>query len=239
MVLFDKSVCNVPIAGIHPLTTIDFPGEIAAVLFTQGCPWHCRYCHNSALRSCNHDDLVSRDVVVEFLTDRVGFIDGIVLSGGEPTLHPALPDFMAWIREFGYSTALHTNGNFPQMLSLLLKRGLVDYVAMDVKASLAAYDRVTRSENTCIGVSRSINIILSSGVDYEFRTTYHPDILSEQELLDIIHALSRAGAKHFFLQRFQAKGVTDQELVRNGGVITIPEAVCEEARRCFEVFEER
>ncbi len=239
MVISEKSVCEVPIAGIQPMTTIDFPGKIASVLFTQGCTWQCRYCHNSSLCSPDNDTRIGCSDVSDFLNEHAGFIEGIVLSGGEPTLHSALPNLLMWLRKLGYSAALHTNGSFPIMLSLLLNKRLVDYVAMDVKAPPAAYDRVTRTRNSCIAVSRGIDIILSSGVDCEFRTTYHPDILSEQDLMDIIHAPSKAGAKRYFIQRFQSRGVSDPDLVRNGKVIIIPAAVIEEAQRCFDVFEVR
>ena len=234
-----QTVCDVPIAGIQALTTIDFPGKIAAVFFTKGCPWRCRYCHNHALNSSNKDDSLSWDVVAEFLRSHAGFLEGIVISGGEPTLHSSLPRLLEYIRESGYLTAIHTNGYSPRMLRLLLKKGLLDYVALDVKAPPAAYDRVTRTRNSSIAAARSIEIILSSGIEYEFRTTYHPAVLSEQELMDTIHAVSSVGARRYFLQRFRGNGVADKELVKSGEAITIPDEVLEEARKLFEVFEVR
>ena len=239
MITVKQAVCEVPIAGIQPLTTIDFPGKITAVFFTKGCPWECRYCHNPELRKNGSDDSMSSGSIEEFLRKRAGFLDGIVMSGGEPTIHSALPDFLQWIREFGYVTAIHTNGYFPKMLRRVIKKGLVDYVAMDVKAPPAVYDRVTCAQDSGIAVARSIELILSSGVEYEFRTTYHPDILSEQELMDTIHAVSAVGAKRYYIQRFRTRGVTDRELVKSGEIVTIPEAVINEARKLFEVFEVR
>lgn len=231
-----KSLCNVPVAGIQALTTIDFPGKIAAVLFTKGCPWQCRYCHNPSLRLSDSDNMLSGDYLKEFLRNRVGYLEGVVISGGEPTIHASLPSMLAWIRGLGYFTALHTNGCFPKMLYLLIKKRLVNYVALDVKAPPSAYDSITQSKNTCVAVAKSIEIILSSGIDYEFRTTYHPAILSEQELMDVVHAVARVGAKSFFIQRFRSEGVIDTELVANGNVVTVPEQAVEESRRLFPEF---
>ena len=177
--------------------------------------------------------------MAEFLTARKGFVEGVVLSGGEPTFHPSLPDLLFWIRSMDYVTALHTNGYFPNMLSRLLEEGLVGFVAMDVKAPPLIYDRVTRVNGSWEMASRSIESILSSEAEYEFRTTYHPELLSEDDLINIIHYLHDAGATRYFIQRFQPRGVLDQELVRTGERIIVPETVLEEAENLFEVFEVR
>lgn len=219
------------------MTTVDFPGRIAAVLFTRGCPWNCRYCHNSVLR--HSGETVPWDRVESFLLERAGFLDGVVVSGGEPTLHHGLPALLEWLRELGYATAIHTNGSSPSMLLHLLKNGLVDYVAMDIKAPPAVYDRITRIPNTCIEVSRSISVILKSGVEYEFRTTWHPAVLSETELMDIVRSVSRIGVKRYYLQRFHCEGVDDPELAESPEVSAIPRDVVDEARRLFASFEVR
>ncbi|MBT4484319.1 MAG: anaerobic ribonucleoside-triphosphate reductase activating protein [Candidatus Latescibacteria bacterium] len=239
MSLVQKIPCDSPIVGIQSLTAIDFPGKIAGVFFTRGCPWKCRYCQNPSLSESDLKSSLSRNDIEEFLRSRKEFLDGIVISGGEPTIHSSLCDLLAWVRDYGYSTAIHTNGGFPEMLRCILKKRLVDYIAMDIKAPPAAYDRVTQVHNTGIAVSRSIKIILSSNIDYEFRTTYHPDILSEKELIDTMRAISCAGAKRYFLQRFRTKGVMDQELVQGGDVVTIPQAAINEAQMLFEEFEVR
>jgi pyruvate formate lyase activating enzyme len=216
------------------MTTIDFPGKIAAVLFTRGCPWNCRYCHNSGIR--RDGECVSWDQVESFLRERAGFLEGVVVSGGEPTFHRNLPALLMWLRGLGYATAIHTNGYSPSMLLHILKKGLADYIAMDIKAPPAVYDRVTRIPNTCIGVSRSINIILESGVDYEFRTTWHPSVLSEHELLETVRAASLVGVKRLFIQRFRSAGVEDQELVQGPECEFVPEEIVKEASRLFPVF---
>jgi len=234
-----KAVCQVPIAAIQAMTTIDFPGKISAVFFTKGCPWKCRYCHNPTLRHMQLGDSLSWDYVQTFLEDRTGFIEGIVLSGGEPTIHSSLPLLLEWIRSLGYATALHTNGYSPDMLFMLLKKKLVDYVAMDIKGPPREYDRITCIGNTCNAVSRSIEIILFSGVEYEFRTTWHPLILSEEELRDTIHAVHNAGIKRYYLQRFRSRGVEDRELLETGNIEVIPEEAVTEARELFDEFDIR
>ncbi len=232
-----ESFQDIPVAGIQPMTTIDFPGRLAAVIFTRGCPWNCRYCHNSSLRQGNES--LSREEIETFFRERAGFLEGAVVSGGEPMLHRGLPELLTWLRGMGYATAVHTNGRYPGMLMAILKRGLADYIAMDIKAPPSIYDRVTGASNTCIEVSRSIQIILDSGVDYEFRTTWHPLILSERELLDTLRAASLVGVKRFFLQRFRNAGVEDPELSRGPECDFIPPQIVEEAKRLFPVFEVR
>ncbi|MCD6308127.1 MAG: anaerobic ribonucleoside-triphosphate reductase activating protein [Candidatus Latescibacteria bacterium] len=234
-----KGLADVPIAGIQPLTTIDFPGRVAAVIFTRGCPWACRYCHNATLRESGIGESLSIESVMDFLEDRAGFLDGVVLSGGEPTLHSSLPSLLKMIRSLGFQTAIHTNGNFPGMLQTILGRRLIDYVAMDVKAPPRIYDRVTGGSNTGFAVSRSIDIILSSGVEYEFRTTFHPAILTEQELMDTVHVVAAVGARRYYLQQFRSRGVADPDLVQYGDIAPIPENVINEARRLFDTFEVR
>lgn len=228
---------GIPVAGIEPMTTIDFPGKLAAVLFTRGCPWNCRYCHNSALREMG--ECLSWEKIETFFRERAGFLDGVVISGGEPLLHPEMYGLLAWLRELGYATAVHTNGYYPGMLLSLLKKNLVDYIAMDIKAPPKIYDRVTRTPDTCIKVARSISVILESGVDYEFRTTWHPSVLSECELLDTVRAVSVVGGKRFYIQRFQRNGVGDPELADGPDCGQIPEEIVEEARKLFPVFEIR
>ncbi len=226
---------DIPVAGIQPMTTIDFPGKLSAVLFTRGCPWNCRYCHNSALLH-NEGEHLEWEYIEEFFRQRTDFLEGVVVSGGEPTLHPNLPGLLSWLRGMGYATGLHTNGSQPVMLMHVLRRGLVDFVAMDIKAPPAVYDRVTRTPNTCIDVSRSIRLILDSGVDYEFRTTWHPDILSECELLDTLRAASLVGVRTFYLQRFRQAGVTDPDLTEYA---SFPQEALDEAKKLFPVFDVR
>ncbi|MFC1607387.1 anaerobic ribonucleoside-triphosphate reductase activating protein [Candidatus Latescibacterota bacterium] len=230
---------HVPIVGTIPMTMIDYPGKTAAVLFTKGCPWNCRYCHNQTCKDANAQDIMPIDSIETFLDDRVGFLDGIVVSGGEPTIHPTLPVFLERIKGRGYQVALHTNGSNPDMMLLLIRCGLVDFIAMDVKAPPALYERITGYPNAGAKASRSITAILSSGVDYEFRTTYHPCLMTERDLMDTVKAVYSAGGRRYFVQRFQTQGVEDEELVGYGEVSDVPGSIVEEASKLFDVFEVR
>ena len=216
------------------MTLIDFPGHIAAVLFTQGCPWKCRYCHNPSLWSLNAEKAMKWDEIGSFLKERVGYLEGIVISGGEPLVHKSLPDLLRWIKELGYKTAIHTNGFYPDRVRSISRSGLVDYIAMDVKGTPRGYDTITRCNNSCLPVSKSIDYIISSGVEYEFRTTWHPALLSEKDLVHTMKALSSAGGERYYLQNFRSEGVDDDELVTVNTVL--PEDVIDIGKQLFPVF---
>jgi pyruvate formate lyase activating enzyme len=226
----------VPVAGIQAMTAIDFPNRLAAVLFLKGCPWQCRYCHNAAIRNSDNGDVLPWERVERFLSDRAGFLDGIAVSGGEPTMHQTLPEFLRLLRLLGYAVALHTNGYFPARLSSILRTGLVEYVAMDVKAAPAQYDRITGVPNSSVEVARSIDAILASGVEYEFRTTWHPSLMSNDELLDTVRAVASVGAKRYYLQAFQPRGVEDDVLVNHGADVLVPGDIIAEATERFSDF---
>lgn len=226
---------DIPVAGIQKLTTIDYPGHLSAVLFLAGCPWRCRYCHNPALQGSG-DERIEYDDLASFLDERRGFVEGIVVSGGEPTGHAALPDLLRWIRDFGYRVALHTNGFFPDMLSHIIGERLVDYIAVDVKGPPRAYDRIAGASGTCMPVSKSIDMVASSGIEFEFRTTFHPTILSEGELLQTMEAAARKNAGRYYVQMFRKDGVCDDELVRGGDIVTVPASVIMLGEKLFRDF---
>jgi pyruvate formate lyase activating enzyme len=232
-----KSFWEIPVAGIQAMTAVDFPGKLACVLFTRGCPWKCRYCQNDSLRF--QGECMPWEEIETFLAKRIGFLDGVVISGGEPLLHPELYSLLAWIHELGFSVAIHTNGFYPNMLQCILRKNLVDYVAMDIKAPPAAYDRITQTENACLEVSRSISIILESGIDYEFRTTWHPSVLSEIELIETLRTAAKSGIKKYYLQQFHSEGVSDSELAESPAFKAFPPAIVSEARMLFPVFDVR
>ncbi|MBF0253811.1 MAG: anaerobic ribonucleoside-triphosphate reductase activating protein [Candidatus Omnitrophica bacterium] len=203
-----------PIAAITPFTTIDFPGRLAAVFFTQGCAWRCAYCQNPLLWSFKAPDqtpLVPIDKIHAFLQKRRGLIDGIVICGGEPTAHAGLPDFLKHLREAGYQTALHTGGPSTEALKKALP--FVDWVGMDIKSTPEKYERVTRVAGSADQVAESARIITQSGVAHEFRITVHPMLHSDEDLLAVSRWLKDLGARAFAIQRFRSAGCSDQRLL--------------------------
>jgi anaerobic ribonucleoside-triphosphate reductase activating protein len=198
------------VGGLTPLTTTDFPGRLACVVFVQGCPWRCTYCHNPHLLARDTPAQPSWRQVRDFLERRVGLLDAVVFSGGEPTADRALPEAMREVRALGFQVGLHTGGAYPLRLTKVLP--LVDWVGMDFKADLCAYARITGAAGSGARALESAGLILDSGVDYEFRTTYHSGLLSEDELLALTGLLASLGVRNYALQAFRAQGCAAPEL---------------------------
>ena len=192
------------IGGITPLTTIDFPGRLAAVLYGQGCPWRCGYCHNPELLDATTPATVPWPEVLAFLQSRQGLLDGVVFSGGEPTLQAALPAALAQVRALGFQTALHTGGMYPERLQALLS--LLDWVGLDIKGPLHAYDAITRTPGSGAKAFASLRHLLASGVAYECRTTWHAGLFSVDDLFALADTLVDAGVAHWALQECRAPG---------------------------------
>lgn len=214
------------IAGIDKTSVVDFPGKIAAVVFTPGCNFDCWYCHNRHLlapgeQPVNHDP----QDVLDFLATRVGLLDGVVVSGGEATLQPGLDDFLAAVHKLGFATKLDTNGTRPWILRDLIDRGLVDFVAMDIKAAFAGYDEITQADVDRAAIEETIDLLMACGVDYEFRTTFAPP-LTAADIAQI--AMRIRGAKQYALQQYRVPG----RGVNLFGVVEAPEP-----RTPQEVFE--
>ncbi|RYF75627.1 MAG: anaerobic ribonucleoside-triphosphate reductase activating protein, partial [Comamonadaceae bacterium] len=150
------------VGGFTPLTTIDFPGRLAAVVFCQGCPWRCGYCQNTGLLDANAPAALPWADVRERLGQRRGLLDGVVFSGGEPTLQAALPDALAQVRALGFATGLHTAGMYPQRLQALLP--LLDWVGLDIKAPEAGYDALTRTPGSGLRAWESLRVLRAGGV---------------------------------------------------------------------------
>lgn len=171
------------IGGLIKFTLIDFPGRPAAVIFTQGCNFRCCYCHNPELVYPHlFTETAAQEEIMAFLKRRQGSLEGVVVSGGEPTLFDDLPDFMAQIKALGYALKLDTNGTRPDMLQELVDKKLVDYIAMDLKAPLDKYSLITGVETNPSILTKSMDIIRQSGVEYEFRTTYDKDVLTDVDI---------------------------------------------------------
>jgi anaerobic ribonucleoside-triphosphate reductase activating protein len=198
------------VGGLVPFTATDFPGLLAAVIFVQGCPWRCGYCHNPHLQPRTGDSPMAWDEVLAFLRRRVGLIDGVVFSGGEPTMDPGLGAAIDQARGLGYRIGLHTGGTHPRRLAQVLPR--VDWVGLDIKAGFDDYERVTQVADSGAPARASLRAVLDSGVDFECRTTAHPDLISAGELLALGRTLAELGVRRYALQVFRAQGCADASL---------------------------
>ena len=160
------------IAGLQKMTLLDFPGKVACTVFFQGCNFRCPFCHNSDLLPGQGQPLMDDQELLSFLQKRKGLLDGVCITGGEPTLQAQLMELMRRIKELGYAVKLDTNGSRPQVLRQLVEAGVVDYVAMDIKNSREEYSKTAgMNESLLPQVEESIRYLLSGAVDYEFRTT--------------------------------------------------------------------
>ena len=195
---------DLKVGGLARLSNCDWPGELVATIFCQGCPWDCPYCHNQHLRPTWESPAMAWTDVLAFLGKRRRLLDGVVFSGGEPTLQAALPDAIHAVRAMGFRIGLHTAGPFPERLAALLPS--VDWVGLDVKASFDDYERITGVPGSGDKALASLRHLLDSGVAYEVRTTVHPGLLSRIDLLDLMEQLSSLGVKRYVAQAFRATG---------------------------------
>jgi pyruvate formate lyase activating enzyme len=194
------------IGGITAFTTVDYPDHLAAVVFCQGCPWRCRYCHNQHLQP-RRSAAATRwnwERLEAFLDDRHGLLEAVVFSGGEPTAQPALADAARAVRDMGFLVGLHTAGMYPERLRAVLP--LVDWVGLDIKAPFdERYDRVTGRPRSADPVERSLEIVQSSGVAYQLRTTIHPDLLGPADRDKIEREMRRRRAGPVVWQPYRAR----------------------------------
>ncbi len=203
------------IGGLNKFSLSDYPGKVASVVFTQGCNFRCRFCHNGSLIPGNVPDssLIPQEKVFEFLEDRSSQLDGVVITGGEPTIQPDLSAFIHRIKTMGFSVKLDTNGSRPKVLHKLLEEKLIDFMAMDIKAPLDIYDRLTGVQTPISRIEESIELIAGSGITHEFRTTVVKPLLSPQDLLSI-RKLIPPGSTHR-LQKFRPEHALDTELQKH------------------------
>ncbi|MFT0531371.1 anaerobic ribonucleoside-triphosphate reductase activating protein [Castellaniella hirudinis] len=202
------------VGGLVPFTATDYPGLLAAVVFVQGCPWRCGYCHNPHLQPRTADSPVPWPEVMGLLQRRVGLIDAVVFSGGEPTMDPGLDAAIRQARALGYRIGLHTGGTHPRRLARVLP--LVDWVGLDVKAGFAQYEQVTQVAGSGIPARASLQAVLDSGVDFECRTTAHPSLIDAQGLLALGRTLADLGVQHYAVQIFRPQGCADDALNAQG-----------------------
>lgn len=181
------------VAGLQPFSTVDFPGQLAAVVFLQGCPWRCGYCHNPALQAKGPGEGPRWPVLRDWLQGRRGRLDAVVFSGGEPSTDPALPAALSELRAMGYRLGLHTAGLAPKRLAELLP--LLDWVGLDVKAAPsdeALHDRITGLAGGLRQVRESLALLQGSGIAYELRSTVHPQWFSDADVLRLVDELRDA-----------------------------------------------
>ena len=198
------------IQGFQKLTLLDFPGKTACTLFTGGCNLRCPFCQNvSLVLDPNGETPYSEEEIFAFLEKRRGVLDGVAVTGGEPLLQRDLPDFLRKIRAAGFLTKIDTNGFFPQALEAILTEGLADYVAMDIKNTPEKYARTCGIPIADLSpVKKSMDLLLESGIDFEFRTT----VIKEFHTPEDVGAIARriAGAPHYYLQVFKDSGILSE-----------------------------
>ncbi|MCK9361606.1 anaerobic ribonucleoside-triphosphate reductase activating protein [Patescibacteria group bacterium] len=210
-------------SAIQPFTVLDYPGKAACIAFTPGCNFRCGYCHNPEFVLPDRvkllePDFIDEETVIGFLERRKGLLDGIVVTGGEPTLHRGLPDFLRRVKSLGFLVKLDTNGSLPQVVGKLFDENLLDYVAMDVKTSLEQYPGLV---GPCIqpkAIQDSIDLIRDHAPDYEFRTTLLREVHGLPVLKDMIGLVARA--KRYVLQPFRSAVTLDP----NFGSYSAPDA---------------
>ena len=200
------------IYGLQKMTLLDFPGRVACTVFLGLCDFRCPYCHNFELVDGTAVPLMEEEEFFSFLSKRKGLLDGVAVTGGEPTIHADLPEFVRRIRSLGFPVKLDTNGYHPDMLRRLLEEKLIDYAAMDIKNSPEKYASTAGRETLDLSpVRESIALLMGSGTDYEFRTTVVKEFHEQRDFEEIGKMIEGAGK--YFLQSF-----TDRDSVPFGGL---------------------
>ena len=210
---------------------------MAAVIFCQGCPWRCGYCHNPHLIPRQGEKQLEWHDVMSFLHRRQGLLDAVVFSGGEPTLQDGLRQAMTEVGELGFKVGLHTGGIYPARLGALLP--LSAWVGMDIKAAFSDYDKVTGTPGSGMKARESAELLLASGVSYEFRTTVHPLYHSMDSLLQMAKELQQLGVKHYLLQEFRPQGCADEKVNIYSARELLDDMLCSRIGARFESFSVR
>jgi len=198
------------IKGLQKQTILDYPGKLACTIFTFGCNFRCGFCHNPELIKDDGRLEIKQEEILEFLKNRKDFLDGVCITGGEPTINEDLPDFISKVKELGFLVKLDTNGTNPEMLKELIDKRLIDYVAMDIKAPIEFYDNVVNAKVNKEDIQKSIDLIRKMK-DYEFRTTVVPGLFNEKYAKMIGEWLK--GSKRFYIQQFRTIKTLDKEFL--------------------------
>lgn len=201
------------IGGLQKFSLLDYQEHLSAIIFTQGCNFRCGFCYNPMLVLRKLDGNIKghsplkEDDLFDFLKGRVGKLDGIVITGGEPTLHKDLPEFISKIKDLRFKIKVDTNGTNPNMLAFLLKKKLIDYIAMDIKGPMDKYKKITKFKGDLENIKKSVKIIMESGLPYEFRTTVVPSLVEKEDIPKMSEMIK--GARVWYLQGFKP----DAELI--------------------------
>jgi pyruvate formate lyase activating enzyme len=231
---------DIAIKGVFKTSLLDYPGKISTVIFLGNCNFRCPFCHNPEL-VLKPESLPSipPEEILDYLKEKRKWLDGLVVGGGEPTLHAGLPDFLAQVKAAGFLVKLDTNGTNPEMIKELLDRKIVDYVAMDIKAPLEKYGLLTGVKVDLEKIKQSVELLKNSNIDYEFRTTVVPGLHEEDDFPKIGQWLK--GSKKYFLQQF----ANDHALVDDQLQKVQPfrpsklEKIAENLKEFFEIVEIR
>ncbi|WP_176085200.1 anaerobic ribonucleoside-triphosphate reductase activating protein [Martelella sp. HB161492] len=200
-----SAAAGLRIGGLEPVSFCDWPEQIVATVFLQGCPWRCPYCHNPDLLPAGREARLSWDDVLGFLERRRGLLDGVVFSGGEPTAQAGLEAAIGDVRQRGFRVGLHTAGPYPDRLKRLLP--LIDWVGLDIKAPFDDYETITQVPRSGEKARRSLMALLESGVDYSLRTTVHPELLDSAAIARISGELAGLAADATHSQPYRDVGV--------------------------------
>ena len=230
---------SIKIGGIEKFSIVDFPNRMSAVVFMQGCPWRCPFCHNAHLQDIHADTNISWPKFIDFLQHRQGILDAVVFSGGEPLTQPELLNAIKEVKELGYEIGLHTGGYLPHRFKEVLP--LVDWVGFDIKAPLEKqhYKEITGGIADVSKVLESLNILSQSGKNFECRTTCDPRFLNIQDLYQITDTLKNLGVKEFHLQKYRKvpsdTNTTEEQcqaLIENEDLLTY-------MKKSFKIFDVR
>ncbi|MBN2651033.1 MAG: anaerobic ribonucleoside-triphosphate reductase activating protein [Spirochaetales bacterium] len=193
--------------GLQKVTLLDFPGKVAATIFTAGCNLRCPYCHNAELiKAKAPDNFLTKDEVFSYLNKRKNVLGGVCITGGEPLLNKNMPEIIQEIKDLGLLVKLDTNGTCPEML----KKANPDFIAMDIKSSPANYTRLLKAANgTSEKITESIKFILESGIDHEFRTTTHPAIVTKDDFIEIARLIK--GTNRYVITKFKPGNILDKK----------------------------
>ena len=199
------------IAGLQKLTLLDYPSKTACIIFTQGCTFKCSFCQNSELIPLSGNEEITEDDIINYLIKRKNVLDGVVITGGEPTIQKDLKDFIKKIKELGYLVKLDTNGANYSMLKELIEENLIDYVAMDIKTTFEDYEKVIKTKTKMDNIKESIKLLKNSSISHEFRTTIIKNIHDIGKILEICKYLG--DSEKYYLQNFeQSEYVVDKTL---------------------------